>query len=289
MHRRSAALLLLLPLLATACARATPPAPDGAAPVPAVAEVRSDADIRLPFDAHVLTAAQQRTVILAEQRLARGCMSRFGLDWPAPVLPPVPDAPANSRRYGVLDPASAGRLGYHPPADPPAAPAPATTPEMLTVYGGKGGPSELDGRPVPEGGCLGEARRGLGIGEFSLGSLELNRIGTDSFTQAQQDPRYTAATAAWSSCMQRAGHSYADIWRANNDPRWSVPAPTELELATARADAACKLSTRLPTVLLTVETELQTAAIHRRAAALRTATERQHTVLARATAVLARP
>ncbi|MER5635682.1 hypothetical protein ABT095_01855 [Kitasatospora sp. NPDC002227] len=259
----------------------------------AVPEVRSGADIRLPFDAYLTPADQQRTVSLAEQRLARTCMRRFGLDWPDQSQPPVPTAPINARRYGVIDAAEVARIGYHPPADPapdPNAVKPADpTPEMTMVYGGKGGVSELRGVPIPDGGCLGEARRKLGIGDYSAGSADLNRIPTDSFALAQRDPRYTAVTAAWSACMRTAGYPYADIWRANNDPRWSGGTPSALELATAEADVACKLSTRLPTVLLTVETEIQTAAIRHNAEALDRARDRQKATLAQATAVLAQP
>ncbi|MFD0574383.1 hypothetical protein ACFQ0T_40590 [Kitasatospora gansuensis] len=190
----------------------------------------------------------------------------------------------------MIDAAEVARLGYHPPADPTAVLAsPSASPEMVMVYGGKGGASELRGQPVPDGGCLGEARRELGVGAAALGGPELNRIATDSFTQAQQDPRLADANAAWSACMKQSGYAYTDIWRANNDPRWSGPEPSALELATARADVACKLGTRLPTILLTIETELQTVAIHRHATALdRAGTHRAETVT-RAAAVLARP
>ncbi|WP_405016079.1 hypothetical protein OHV05_02430 [Kitasatospora sp. NBC_00070] len=285
--RVRAALPILLLFAASCTPAGSAPAPPGA---PAVPEVRSGADIRLPFDRYLMTPEQRRTVTLAEQRIARTCMSRFGFDWPVPDLPAVPAGSTNARRYGVLDPAEVAQLGYHPPADPapPAAP-PGTSPEMMMVYGGRGGVSELAGRPIPDGGCLGEARRELGIGAVGLGSPELNRISTDSFTQAQHDPRHAAVNAAWSACMKQSGYAYADIWRANNDPRWSDRQPSALELATARADVACKLSTRVPTVLLTIETELQTTAIRRHAGALDRAGTHQAETVTRAAALLARP
>ncbi|MGW4651584.1 hypothetical protein [Kitasatospora sp. NPDC004289] len=280
--------LLLAALAALAACSPAPGAGPGSRPPDPVREVRTGADIVLPFDAYLMTADQERTVARAEQLLAGDCLRRFGLDWRPAAPPPDAAGPVNAQRYGLIDPAEAERLGYHPLPRPAAEAAPEPTPEVVTAYGGKGA-AELNGVPVPEGGCLGEARRTLGVGRFSQGSIELNRIPTDSFTRAGKDPRTVAATAEWSACMQRAGYSYPDIWRANDDPRWNAAQPTELERATARADVACKAATRLPTVLLTVESDLQRAAIEAHRPALDRAREHQGAVLAKAAEVLGAP
>jgi hypothetical protein len=83
----------------------------------------------------------------------------------------------------------------------------------------------------------------------------------DLYRTAQADARVRAVMDRWRGCMRGAGYDYADVWRANNDPRWTGPEPTGLERATAAADVTCKRGTDLASVWLTVETAYQERAI----------------------------
>jgi len=87
---------------------------------------------------------------------------------------------------------------------------------------------------------------------------ELDR---ELYLTAQADPRVQAAMAGWRACMAEAGERYADVWAANDDVRWSGPAPAPAEIAVAKADLACRTRTALPGTWLAVETAYQQRAI----------------------------
>ena len=61
--------------------------------------------------------------------------------------------------------------------------------------------------------------------------------------------------------MRQAGFDYADPMKANNDPAFQTPAPTEREIATAVADVQCKARTGLVDVWASVETAYQQRAL----------------------------
>jgi hypothetical protein len=93
---------------------------------------------------------------------------------------------------------------------------------------------------------------------------ELQQMQNDLYRNAQADPRVQTVMHRWHDCMRAAGYDYADVWRANNDPRWTAAKPTALELATATADVGCKQRTDLASVWLTVEAAYQRQAIAER-------------------------
>ncbi|HEY3483105.1 MAG TPA: hypothetical protein VGL02_29870, partial [Streptomyces sp.] len=141
-------------------------------------------------------------------------------------------------------------------------------------------------RNVPSGGCNGEATAALGGKDGRYGNPDIaESIQADSFTRSQSDARVLKAFAAWSACMRTSGYVYKDPNAATDDPRWAASAdPTAAEIATARADVACKRRTDLVGVWSSVESAYQGAAIHLNATALQQArTTMQHELRAAAT------
>ncbi|WP_318307340.1 hypothetical protein [Amycolatopsis solani] len=241
---------------------AAEPGPPAIGPVRAVA---SGADVVLPFDAYRHPAAEVNTIERATGLLARDCLARFGYPW----TPPPSDAvdatrPASGGRYGIVDAAEVARLGYHAAVPPDRPPQPSPPLDALAVYTGKG-TSEIRGHPVPEGGCLGEARRRLEDGvPAALPGPAFAELDRELYLTAQADPRVQAAMSGWRECMAASGERYTDVWAANDDVRWSGPSPTPEEIGVARADLACRTRTGLAGTWLAVETAYQRRAIEDR-------------------------
>jgi hypothetical protein len=88
-------------------------------------------------------------------------------------------------------------------------------------------------------------------------SDNVNLYGTliDQATQrTAADTRVAAVNAAWSRCMRRDGFEYHSPQElgAPEANRWPTPQPTPVEIATAKADVACKQRTGLAGVWLGV-------------------------------------
>lgn len=289
--RTPGALLTIVVLAVGACSAPKPD--DGSAAFEAALahprHVGAGGDITLPFDAYLLRPDQAADVDRAAQTLAVACMRRFGLPWR--VRAARPGTPTRGDRYGLIDPAEAERYGYHPPPDragsSPAAAKPGA--EVMMVYFGDG-PDTYAGKPVPHGGCLGESRDKLSEGApIPLAPEQLQQMQNDLYRKAQVDARVRAVMDRWRECMRAAGYDYADIWRANNDPRWTAPEPTGLERATAAADVTCKRGTDLASVWLTVETAYQERAIAAQRPAFDAVRRGLDTQVRRAHEVLAAP
>ncbi|WP_084425234.1 hypothetical protein [Kibdelosporangium aridum] len=265
--RRTVLIVLTAAGLSGACA-----APDRAADTPPplgeVRPVSSGADIVLPFRDYQMSAAQLDIVERATTVMARTCVQRFGLDWPLPRTEPTEAAVVgDANRYGIIDRAEVVQRGYHPPPEPQRAPD--DTPPSLdavAVYAGKGA-SVVAGRPVPEGGCVGEARRQLAQGApAGLSGAEFADLDQQIFLRAQADDRVSAAMANWRACMATSGYHYTDVWAANNDARWATAQPAPGEIATATTDLDCRDASNLVAIWLAVESAYQRQAIAGRSA-----------------------
>ncbi|WP_434449220.1 hypothetical protein [Lentzea sp. E54] len=242
--------------------------PSSAAPqVAEVRPVRSAKDIVLPLDRYQHSPADLTTIDRAAAELARRCLREFGQTWAAPDPVPVPES-TGSTRYGVMDLAEVSRLGYHPPEsdEPEPQEGPEPSPEAKMIYTGKGMTS-IGGKQIPDGGCLGKARRELERGvPAAIPAAELVQLDQTTFEQAQQDDRMRQAMASWRGCMAESGFDYTDVWAANNDVRWESDTPAQVEIDTAKADVTCRERTRLADTWLAVETAYQRRAIEERAA-----------------------
>src|SRR4051812_40564458 len=103
-------------LLATACSagQTAKGGQDGGDTTPVVATSFAHAPKAYPLDAYKPTTEETETVNRAVSALARSCMKKFGVTWPAYQAPPG-SIPANARKYGPTDLASVRVYGYKPP------------------------------------------------------------------------------------------------------------------------------------------------------------------------------
>lgn len=223
----------------------------------------------LPLDAYVLSGDERVVVNRAEAALAEDCLRRFGISEKLPNFSSAqgPSEGRYARRYGLLDMALATANGYRPAKEEASTESdiqqrPTLSAEAVTVYTGRG-PSHVNGKVVPQGGCQGEAREKLddGPSRARAGSLVelLDKQANDS---AEDDKRTRDAMLRWGECMAKAGFHYKDVWGPNGDPAWrETTEPSSEEISIARADVACKHEVNLVGVWHAVEVAYQNQAI----------------------------
>ncbi|MFI6207358.1 hypothetical protein ACIBAI_13275 [Streptomyces sp. NPDC051041] len=263
--------------LLTACSGDRDPAP--APPSPAVTATapapRAPEPPKMPIDPYRISNAEHAELRAAEQLLVNACLERLGSDYRSPhtaVVRPAPEAP-----YGITDRQWARDHGYRiPPGlqsrpDPDAAQPDATAQALITggvAYAEDGEPmpfadvekvTRYRGRAVPEGGCLGEARRTLAERDDNRDLTGVPRdIYGEAYQKSQQDPEVKRVFAAWSDCMREKGHDYASPLDPSNDPRFPEDPPASAdEKRTAVADVACKERTGLVAVWHRVESAIE--------------------------------
>ena len=189
-------------------------------------------EVFLPINAYMLTLPQLGQLQRARDLLVARCLRRFGYS-----LDAAPDAEwqsqvadfgiyGNLRRYGIAEPATASRYGYHLPSTlagataTPAASAPARSPQL------EGCRTRADAELSPTG--------RLGQDTFVSG------MSTASYTWSLRDRQVIAGIQAWVECMAARGFRYDSPADAGASFEVDSPAVSPAELAVARADAACK-------------------------------------------------
>lgn len=243
---------------------------DGEPPLGQLLNVTDLRSFALPLDPYRLKRENLLSSNKAEHLLTKECMARFGFNWAIPeaATPPVTGA---ERRYGLADQRTAESQGYHntPIARGTRREADdAMPPAAKVVLTGEGSRSHA-GQQVPDGGCLGEARRKLAAGAPEVPNARLgDTLATESYQRTLGDSRVRAVNAKWSACMKRAGHDYADPSKANNDAEFAGPRPTARELTVAVADVRCKVETNLINIMASVESAYQRRALERNAETL---------------------
>ncbi|WP_432843303.1 hypothetical protein [Dactylosporangium sp. CA-092794] len=262
-----------------------PPAVDRLIPVsapsvsvpPAPPTPGTGPDLVLPTETYRPTAAQRNLIADAVQLRIAECMHGFGLTWTVRAVH-VPDSNRVDRLYGVSDPATAQRYGYHlPPADARTAgeplPGASLSPSERLVLSGSatgestdGLPGRYRGRPIPDGGCTAQARRET-IGADDIDPTHVaDAITVGMWEKSRTDPRVAAVIEAWAQCMRQEGYRYPSPLDAGNDhPAWlRSAAPGPEEIRTAVADVACKQRTNLVGTWFAVESgyELEAIRLH---------------------------
>ncbi|MGB2568994.1 hypothetical protein ACPFP2_11140 [Micromonospora citrea] len=213
----------------------------------------------LPLDRFVLSPVNLTLSTRAEFILTDDCMKRFGLALPPQVASGDPSM-NYSRRYGIFDEALAAKRGYRGPADsgPKVTPL---TPQAEAVATGQGQRSYA-GKQVPEGGCVGEARRVLMEGVREVPARDLGSVlANESWERSKQDSRVRAVFTSWSSCMKLKGYDYADPMAAVGNPVFGTKEPSPEEIKVAVADVRCKREANVVNVWATVETAYQEMAL----------------------------
>lgn len=306
--------LLLLVFLATACttSRSAPPTVTKAPFIPAVVitsavvttipRIDDATSLVLPLDAYRLSGEQHVRYLQALAILVNRCLQPFGFTHPVPAAEADTSGLARSRRYGITNAADAQRYGYHfPPADHAAVrstPGPPVTPDMLLVWTGsrdgiaahgpaQGGQS-YHGRPIPVGGCAGEAARQLGLDPaIGVGDAQVSALDSDLFGQTQQDTRVIAVFQAWSACMAGAGYDTPNPLQIGSLADIKAPSTSPAEIRTAVADIACKHETNLVGVWSAVDAAYQKEAIAQLSAQLAAIQASLQRAMANAAPVLA--
>jgi hypothetical protein len=236
----------------------------------AAATAAASEDLALPLDPYQPSPAHLDLLARARRILLVRCMRRFGVDPPAPApAGPLPPS-GNAQRYGLADEHDARTQGYHLPGmrQASARPLPRLSPAQEAALTGSG-TGRSPSRPIPAGGCAGEAERTLDASAPSAKDPNLGQLlGLQSFARSQEDRRVRALFGAWSVCMRRAGFSYGDPMQANDDPAFRTERPSRAEIAVSVADVGCKQEVDLVEVWASVEAAYQERALRRHASEL---------------------
>lgn len=265
---------------ATATAKAAQPV----AQIPA-SVLNGAAQPSLPIAAYQPTPALAAQAKYLDERMAQVCMQKFGIDYDPALSAAMTtqsvriDQEFQSRMYGVSDPVAVHTYGYHLPSWTQGSAAPelvsAFPPAELSVL--EGTAAAYHGQAIPQGGCRGWAASQLsqhgidpstGLPDDTAADTLVGQIQTNTFDQAQSDPRVLKVFAAWSACMRTHGDDYQTPFTAAADPHWTSGAPTAREIAVAEQDVTCKSQVNLLNVEYTVVSGYQNAAINRSAAVL---------------------
>jgi hypothetical protein len=247
-----------------------------------IAVVTGPVNPALPLDGYALNKRDYLVIQRAAWQAINRCVSRFGVTYTAQPpsaegMPPM--SGDNGGRYGLMDKNSAAVRGYRfagaansPEGDKGGRWNPSPT-EVLIVRGagtgaGTKAPVDAGGKPLPAGGCLAEATAltETGTNDPGKGDVAL-KLAKDTYERSFRDSRTVAAEAHWSSCMKKAGFSFATSRDANNY-RWPNPVGPE-EKAAAKADVECKISTNLVGIWWAVETAHQKKSLEDDAATLK--------------------
>lgn len=295
---RLAGLAGIMCLALAGCSSSGGPATEAVPTTQSPSTLPASADPHLPVETYLFSEAESEKLARAGAVLRKACLQRFGLDYAiSPAGPPTGPRTFMDRRYGVTDRVEAATNGYHlgdrDPRTHPVHPTQFSAEQQQVLTGhlpGKTGSDdtklEVNGVPVPPGGCYEEAKRGLaGSGELGPSSVA-QQANFQTFEASMSVPQVTQAFEAWSGCMKNKGYSYPNPMDAIGDRRFLGDSPTPLELQVATADVTCKQQVDLIDTWFAVETSLQKELIARQQADFTAALAAKTEQLAKADAVL---
>lgn len=229
----------------------------------------------LPLDTYRVSPRERAVISSAAVLVANRCRQSYGLE---PTLKPYRASQVDSelaRRYSIVrDVPTARRWGYHlarpadsSPASTASAP-PATVDENLVDRGTLDGsddaharPSQkVNGRPIPEGGCVTEGLRAVGQDlEGETPGAVLDAIQHEAYDRAMADAAVRAAVQRWAVCMRAAGYDVAAPLDVEADI--TTPEPSPQEIRQAVVDAGCAQRADLFDIALRAEVAAQRVAI----------------------------
>lgn len=224
-----------------------------------VGDPSNPATWRLPIEAYLPTKADTQLISGARDTLIDACMEKAGFaEWaPAPDLPELGGKTLTDWRYGVHDAEQVASRGYHPDASEQKAYDAAMDAGAVDESGADDGTLR---------GCVAQAD-----GEVPPAQEDglAQQISGDAYRASMENPDVLAAFAKWSSCMSGKGYSYKEPMEASDDPRFNDPYQvTDLEIATAKADVACRDQYDVEKTWFDAEVALQQAAIQKHQAEL---------------------
>ncbi|MER8184709.1 hypothetical protein [Kitasatospora sp. NPDC094015] len=240
------------------------------------------------------TAAQENTIGRAREILTRQCADGYGITLaPEPELPPLGPKNRMDWRYGIHDRQLTARRGYqlddvqqarydaalrdrsNRPRQSPDTPVVVSgtdlPPDVLAAAGPQARQGVVGGKPVPEGGCSGEARRTLAT-DARGPSPVADRLMSASYPRSMNEPDVKQVFAEWSACMAERGFHYNAPMEANDDPAFHAGAvgATRTEISTAVADLDCRETHHVAEVWHAAEARLQAEAVDQNLADLTT-------------------
>jgi hypothetical protein len=246
--------------------------------------ITDPAEIVFPLDEYSYTSEGYQKFQQARAMLVADCLRRFGVDVassPGPAVVPYFQVGMNQRRYGPFDLDIAREEGYRVPpyrgtvrleggwwSGAPRGWDPNDEEHFLYLgryaaeFADHALPRDVNGDPLREDGCGGEASWILSDGQSGLEGPNWKALNSDAGPRAATDARVLAAEAAWSECMRRDGFDYRSVWEPL-EREWPTP-PSREEIATAVADVSCKIETNLIGVWVAVESEYQEQHIQQR-------------------------
>ena len=245
---------------------------------PAVPTTGLTRGMSLPLEAYEETLPEYNEILKARFAIESACMRGYGFSFkPAADTDTISyDASNMGRRYGLSDPAAAAQYGYSVPnfAHPAPSDPALTRQEYVVLTGGlaPGGapsptPGSYNGKPVPAGGCVGEADRQL---TDPANDMLVNTLDQQSLDDSQALPAVKAAISQWSDCMRQSGYQAADPLKASlltQQLKATVGDPVDRKIAVA--DVTCKTHTNLVGIWFAAESTLQQQYIAAHAAQLR--------------------
>jgi hypothetical protein len=237
--------------------------------------------------------------------LKNNCLARYGFP-PLPVPKVATASPPMYRVFGIADPAIAARYGYHlDPVGLAEGAGAQITPtysasEQLVLLGFAPGhavpnpenpvpePTQTyQGKVVPPYGCQGEATKALkpvGVTGEELGLAQ--SLGVSAWIRSITDPRMTAATARFETCMNAKGFAGHFEDPAEPNQKFDIDKRlTSREIATAVADVDCKRQTKVIDTWFAVDKEYEDAAIQRNLETLTKAKAARDAAVATATRI----
>lgn len=193
-----------------------------------------------------------RTITNVRDDLMDTCMSKAGFeDWtPAPDLPNIDGESFTDGRYGISDAKQVAQWGYH------------RDPALMKSYND----AMLDGAVDESAADEAQVRQCMQEADGSATAVQtdplVEQIDIEGYKASLTDPAVKAVFAKWSSCMKGKGYTYAAPPDAQDDPKFADPEHiTAEEIATAKADLACRDQYPVAKTWFDTEVKLQQAAI----------------------------
>lgn len=230
-------------------------------PLGPVPEITSNRRVPMPLDPYKVSMADIKKIDMARDAGAAACMrglgfTRFTSDtirsW----------SPADYREDGAFpyrDPDKVEASGYPRPAPAGVRPRKSThtpTEKEMAIYNGKSSQRTVNGKTIPQGGCVKEADRKIYGGKPKL-PVDARALSADAEMNTIRDSRVRAATAQWSACMKGKGMAYGSPMAARGDARWVERAADQAagaaEKKVAHADALCQSKVNLPGIYVAVK------------------------------------
>ncbi|MFE0465570.1 hypothetical protein ACFW1A_40620, partial [Kitasatospora sp. NPDC058965] len=259
----------LVPVLALTACSGSSGAGEPAVPIGAIPVVTSPDQIVRPISDYLASPRQAAVLQDAANAVTAQCMRDFGLPSSPTLLvgsdTAVRDLLEHTHLYGFFDPAGAAISGYNMVRLPPAGgqgTAPLSADAIAVEFGRDASGRSVTtfgNKPVPAGGCKAKGIEAIG---GPLPGIDASALPNGGPKEPLEDPRVSAATAQWSACMKVKGYHYETPFEATTSPitqpqrlagSEAVPHSAE-EIAQAKADIDCKLSTNLIGIDLAVQT-----------------------------------